>query len=126
MTMIIPGASLTAAVHIDTTTDLRTKGFPMMRLHETETGVFVGTITDAPLQLLMDQLEEALADDTDDDIDHTTLDLCEAVGAEADVRSCPCSLRLIQQPDKPGKMPSLQPVYEGVLPWSLLFSRVYS
>src|SRR5438445_9044555 len=27
--------------------------------------------------------------------------------------SCPCSLRLIQQPDKPGTMPSLQHVYEG-------------
>src|SRR5215468_7765317 len=27
--------------------------------------------------------------------------------------SCTCSLRLTQQPDKPGKMPSLQPVYEG-------------
>jgi hypothetical protein len=35
---------------------------------------------------------------------------------------CTCSLRLIQQPDKPGKMPSFQPVYEGVLPWSRIFS----
>ena len=26
---------------------------------------------------------------------------------------CTCSLRLIQQPDKPGKMPSFQHMYEG-------------
>jgi processive 1,2-diacylglycerol beta-glucosyltransferase len=57
----------------------------MMRLHEKETGVFVGTITDAQLQFLMDQLEEASADDTDDYIDHATLDLFEEMGAEADV-----------------------------------------
>jgi hypothetical protein len=35
---------------------------------------------------------------------------------------CPWSLRLIQQPDKPGKMPSLQHVYEGILPWYRIFS----
>jgi processive 1,2-diacylglycerol beta-glucosyltransferase len=57
----------------------------MMQLHEKETGVFVGTITDAQLQFLMDQLEEASADDTDDSIDHATLDLFEEIGAEADV-----------------------------------------
>jgi hypothetical protein len=57
----------------------------MIRLHEKETGVFVGTITDAQLQFLMDQLEEESADDTDDYIDHATLDLFEEMGAEADV-----------------------------------------
>jgi hypothetical protein len=36
--------------------------------------------------------------------------------------SCTCSLRLIQLPDKPGKIPSLQHVYEGVLPWYRIFS----
>src|SRR5437867_12701558 len=36
--------------------------------------------------------------------------------------SCPCSLRLIQQLDKPGTMPSFQHVYEGVLPWYRIFS----
>ena len=41
-------------------------------------------------------------------------------------RLCPCSLRLIQQPDKPGKIPSLQHVYEGVLPWYLIFSSTSS
>ena len=45
----------------------------------------MGTITDAQLQFLIDQLEEASADDTDDYIDHATLDLFEEIGAEADV-----------------------------------------
>ena len=40
--------------------------------------------------------------------------------------SCTCSLRLIQQPDKPGKMPSLHPVYEGVLPWYRICSSTSS
>ena len=57
----------------------------MMQLHEKETGVFVGTITDAQWQFLIDQLEEESADDTDYYIDHATLDLFEEVGAEADL-----------------------------------------
>jgi hypothetical protein len=47
----------------------------------------------------------------------------------ADVQSrrwCTCSLRLIQQPDKPGTMPSFQHVYEGGLPWSRIFSSTSS
>jgi hypothetical protein len=42
------------------------------------------------------------------------------------VGSCPCTLRLIQQPDKPGTMPSVQHVYEGVLPWSRICSSTSS
>ena len=61
------------------------EGFRMIQLHEKETGVFVGTITDAQLQFLIDQLEEESADDTDYYIDHATLDLFEEVGAEADL-----------------------------------------
>ena len=57
----------------------------MIQLHEKETGVFVGTITEAQLQFLIDQLEEESADDTDYYIDHATLDLFEAVGAEAEL-----------------------------------------
>ena len=57
----------------------------MIRLHEKETGVFVGTITDAQWQFLMEQLEEESADDTDYYIDHATLDLFEEMGAEADL-----------------------------------------
>ena len=41
-------------------------------------------------------------------------------------RSCPCSLRLIQQPGKPGTIPSFQHVYEGVLPWYRLCSSTSS
>jgi processive 1,2-diacylglycerol beta-glucosyltransferase len=61
------------------------KGFRMIQLHEKETGVFVGTITAAQLQFLIDQLEEEAADDTDYYIDQATLDLFEEVGAEADL-----------------------------------------
>ena len=57
----------------------------MIQLHEKETGVFLGRITDAQLQFLIDQLEEESTDDTDYYIDHATLDLFEAVGAEADL-----------------------------------------
>ena len=57
----------------------------MIQLHEKETGVFVGTITDAQLQFLIDQLEEESADDMDYYIDHATLDLFEAAGAEAEL-----------------------------------------
>ena len=57
----------------------------MIQLHEKETGVFVGTITDAQLQFLIDQLEEESTDDTDYYIDQTTLDLFEEVGAEVDL-----------------------------------------
>jgi processive 1,2-diacylglycerol beta-glucosyltransferase len=57
----------------------------MIQLHEKETGVFVGTITEAQLQFLIDQLEEESADDTDYYIDHATLDLFEAGGAETDL-----------------------------------------
>ena len=57
----------------------------MIHLHDKETGVFVGTITDAQLQYLIDQLEEESADDTDYYIDHATLGLFEELGADADV-----------------------------------------
>jgi hypothetical protein len=59
----------------------------MIQLHEKETGIFVGTITEAQLQFLIDQLEEESADDTDYYIDQATLDLFEEVGAEADLRA---------------------------------------
>jgi hypothetical protein len=55
----------------------------MIQLHEKETGVFLGTITDAQLQFLIDQLEEESTDDMDYYIDQTTLDLFEEMGAEA-------------------------------------------
>jgi hypothetical protein len=55
----------------------------MIQLHEKETGVFLGSITDAQWQFLIDQLEEESTDDMDSYIDHATLDLFEEVGAEA-------------------------------------------
>jgi hypothetical protein len=61
------------------------KDLTMMQLHEKETGVFLGTITDAQLQFLIDQLEEESSNDTDYYIDQATLDLFEEVGAEADL-----------------------------------------
>ena len=57
----------------------------MIQLHEKETGVFLGHITDAQLQFLIDQLEEESTDDTDYYIDHATLDLFEDVGADAEL-----------------------------------------
>jgi hypothetical protein len=41
---------------------------------------------------------------------------------DINVGLCTCNLRLIQQPDKPGKMPSFQHMYEGALPWYLIYS----
>jgi hypothetical protein len=55
----------------------------MIQVHEKETGVFLGTITDAQLQFLIDQLEEESTDDMDYYIDQATLDLFEEMGAEA-------------------------------------------
>jgi hypothetical protein len=57
----------------------------MIQLHDRETGVFLGTITAAQLQFLIDQLEEESIDDTDYYIDQATLELFEEVGAEADL-----------------------------------------
>jgi processive 1,2-diacylglycerol beta-glucosyltransferase len=57
----------------------------MIQLHEKETGVFLGTITNAQLQFLIDQLEEESTDDTDYYIDRATLDLFEEAGAEANL-----------------------------------------
>lgn len=55
----------------------------MIQLHDKETGVFVGTITEAQLQFLIDQLEEESTDDTDYYIDQATLDLFTEAGADA-------------------------------------------
>jgi hypothetical protein len=57
----------------------------MIQLHEKETGVFVGTITEAQLQFLIDQLEEESTEDRDYYINQATLDLFEQRGADADL-----------------------------------------
>ena len=57
----------------------------MIKLYEKDTGVFLGTITEAQLQFLIDQLEEESAEDTDYYINQATIDLFEETGADADL-----------------------------------------
>ena len=55
----------------------------MFRLTLKDSGAFVGTIDDADLELLIDQLEEEHEDDTDYYICPATLDMLEENGASA-------------------------------------------
>jgi hypothetical protein len=57
----------------------------MIKLYEKDTRVFLGTITEAQLQFLIDQLEEESAEDTDYYINQATLDLFEDTGADTDL-----------------------------------------
>ena len=57
----------------------------MIKLYEKDVGVFLGTITEAQLQFLIDQLEEESTEDTDYYINQATLDLFEDTGADADL-----------------------------------------
>jgi len=57
----------------------------MIQLRDKETGAFVGTITEAQLQFLIDQLEEESTEDRDYYINQATLDLFEQRGADADL-----------------------------------------
>jgi processive 1,2-diacylglycerol beta-glucosyltransferase len=52
-------------------------------LHDKETGAFIGTITEAHLQFLIDQLEEETHDDQDYYINETTINMFEEAGADA-------------------------------------------
>lgn len=54
----------------------------MIQLHDKESGARIGTITEAQLQFLVDQLEEETRDDQDYYINTTTLDLFEERGAD--------------------------------------------
>jgi hypothetical protein len=54
----------------------------MIRLIDTETGAAVGTITDAQLEFLMDQLEEESDEDTEYYLTADTIDAFEEAGAE--------------------------------------------
>ena len=58
---------------------------PMIQLRNKETGAFVGTITEAQLQFLIDQLEEESTEDRDYYINQATLELFEQRGADADL-----------------------------------------
>jgi processive 1,2-diacylglycerol beta-glucosyltransferase len=54
----------------------------MIQLHDKDSGARIGTITEAQLQFLIDQLEEETRDDQDYYINDTTLDLFEQQGAD--------------------------------------------
>jgi processive 1,2-diacylglycerol beta-glucosyltransferase len=55
---------------------------PMIQLHDKDTGAPLGSITEAQLQFLIDQLEEESSKDQDYYINETTVDLFEQRGAE--------------------------------------------
>jgi hypothetical protein len=54
----------------------------MIELRDKDTGVFLGTITEAQLQFLIDQLEEEDSEDTDYYINQATLDMFEQERAD--------------------------------------------
>jgi len=54
----------------------------MITLRDKETGKPIGTITEAQLQFLADQLEEEWAEDTDYWLDQSTIDLLAERGAD--------------------------------------------
>ena len=57
----------------------------MVRLLNKETGALLGSVSDGDLQLLVDQLEEEDAEDTDYYMCADTIDLLESNGASADL-----------------------------------------
>ena len=57
----------------------------MIRLYNKETGALLGAVSEDDLQVLVDQLEEEHAEDTDYYIDADTIDLLESSGASADL-----------------------------------------
>jgi hypothetical protein len=54
----------------------------MIQLHDKDTGAFLGTITEAHLEFLVDQLEEESMEDQDYYINETTVDMFEEDGAD--------------------------------------------
>ena len=54
----------------------------MIELRDKESGAFLGAITEAQLQFLIDQLEEEYTEDTDYYINQPTLDMFEQGGAD--------------------------------------------
>jgi processive 1,2-diacylglycerol beta-glucosyltransferase len=55
----------------------------MIKLYEKPTGRFLGTITAAQLQWLIDQLEEESTEDTDYYLNQATLDMFEDAGIDS-------------------------------------------
>ena len=59
----------------------------MIQIHDNDTGAEIGTLTEAQLQFLIDELEEESGEDQDYYINETTVDLFEEKGAEKDLVS---------------------------------------
>ncbi|MEX0735653.1 MAG: hypothetical protein WD944_08210 [Steroidobacteraceae bacterium] len=55
----------------------------MPRLYEKQSGAFLGTVSDADIQSLVNQLEEEHQTDEDYFVDSATIDLLEEAGASA-------------------------------------------
>jgi len=54
----------------------------MIKLHDKESGLEIGTLTEDNLQFLIDQLEEESGEDQDYYINETTIDIFEEDGAD--------------------------------------------
>jgi hypothetical protein len=59
----------------------------MIELRDKDTGAFLGTITEAQLQFMIDQLEEESSEDVDYYINLPTLDMFEERGADPQLLS---------------------------------------
>jgi hypothetical protein len=57
----------------------------MIRLHDAERNTLIGTITEAQLQFLIDELEEESAEDTDYYVSADTIDMLEENGGDAEL-----------------------------------------
>ena len=57
----------------------------MIRLHDTERGTLVGTITEAQLQFLIDELEEESAEDRDYYVSADTVGMLEEDGGDPEL-----------------------------------------
>jgi hypothetical protein len=57
----------------------------MIRLHDTERGTLIGTITEEQLQFLIDELEEESAEDTDYYVSADTVDMLEENGGDPEL-----------------------------------------
>lgn len=57
----------------------------MIKLHDKESGLEIGTLTEDNLQFLIDQLEEESGEDQDYYINETMIDIFEEDGADKDL-----------------------------------------
>ena len=57
----------------------------MIKLHDKESGLEIGILTEDNLQFLIDQLEEESGEDQDYYINETTIDIFEEDGADKDL-----------------------------------------